>query len=356
MSGDSHREDLFHPIKTRRRRWVYFLPLFGVPNCVRLVFVVSVSAERRRRRRRSWLPSNEAYFLRVTDRRRHWRRTEQRKPPSLEFGLWTVQKHWGHFDCHRTISTIQRCISPVFSANIRQWSSSSSNERTVLTFSSLFILFMFFAGSARNSFASLISRVNELRMARRSSATGECLSLSYRSTPDSWLTARDDIVEQCQQALLRALSSCRYLLRKRWGVSPLLTDSRHRPNVNWNNLERDRQLFLRSEEKRSLPAPLATFNPLVIMFAPRSASIFTDSWWPSIAARSRQVRVWSFRTWRRWCCWMASKRRFSTVFVGIVKSSARVVWLPREELSKRFSVNWGMLICSIRAARSWALF
>ena len=120
--------------------------------------------------------------------------------------------------------------------------------------------------------------------------------------------------------------------------------------------ERDTQLFFGSEEKRSLPAPLATFNPLVIMFAPRSASIFTDSWWPSIAARSRQVRVWSFRTWRRWCCWMASKRRFSTVFVGIVKRSARFVWLPRVELSKRFSVNWGMLICSIRAARSWALF
>lgn len=244
MSGDSHREDLFHPIKTRgRRRWVYFLPLFGVPNCARLVFVVSVSAERRKRRRRSWLPSNEAYFLRVTDRRRHWRRTEQRKTPTLEFGLWTVQKHWQRFDCHRTISTIQRCISPVSSANILQCSS-SSNERLVLTFSSLFILFKFFAGSARNSFASLINRFNELRIARRSSLTGECLSLSYRSIPDSSPIARDDTVEQCPQAFLRASSSCRSLLRKQWGVSPLLTDSKHKPNVNWNILERERDTTL----------------------------------------------------------------------------------------------------------------
>lgn len=105
-----------------------------------------------------------------------------------------------------------------------------------------------------------------------------------------------------------------------------------------------------------LPRPLIRLTLSVIIVAPLSASNLTVSWWPSIAARSRHVRVWSFRTCKRWCCWIASNRTFSMFFVGAVRSSVNWERFPWREFSKRLSVNWGILICSMSAARSCALF
>ena len=105
-----------------------------------------------------------------------------------------------------------------------------------------------------------------------------------------------------------------------------------------------------------LPIPFVRLIPLVIIVEPFSANNLTVSWWPSIEATSKHVRVWSFRTCNKWCCWMASKRMFSMFLVGAVRSSVKFGRFPWRDKSNRVSVNCGMFICSINAARSWALF
>ncbi len=105
-----------------------------------------------------------------------------------------------------------------------------------------------------------------------------------------------------------------------------------------------------------LPIPLVRLIPFVIIVEPFSANNLTTSWWPSIEASSIHVRVWSFRACNKWCCWIASKRIFSIFFVGTVKISVKFERFPRREQSNNVSVNWGIFICSINAARSWALF
>jgi len=130
----------------------------------------------------------------------------------------------------------------------------------------------------------------------------------------------------------------------------------HKQDVNMNNLFK---FFTKTKTKnilKNLPIPFVRLIPFVIIVAPFSANNLTVSWWPSIAARSRHVRVWSFLTCNKWCCWIASKRILSTFLVGAVNNSVKVERFPWRVESNKVSVNCGIFICSINAARSCALF